>query len=73
MSQSDRLAALALRIGRRLKALRTVKGLTLEDLASAVGVTKGYLSLVENGIRRPSLEVLDRLAGALDVDIKDLL
>ena len=60
---------LAERIGRRIVALRLHLGITSEELAKRAGVTKGYISLVENGLRVPSLTVLQRIAEALGHDI----
>lgn len=51
----------------RLKQLRLARGLSLEDLAAAMGgiVTKQALSKYELGLSKPSPLVLNRLAGAL--------
>lgn len=51
---------------RRLRALRTEKGLTLEALANLSGFTKGYLSRIENGGKAPPIASLARIARALD-------
>lgn len=57
-----------------LKKLRQQKGLTQEEVAKRVGVTKPYIAMLESGARKnPSLDVLKRLAKALKVEISDLL
>lgn len=66
---SDRLAK---RIGKRLTILRQERGLTAERLAYENGVSKGYLSDIENGKKLPSLKMLEKIAKALKVDIKEL-
>ena len=43
-----------------------------EELAHLAGVHQTYLSGVERGKRNPSIQVLDRIAKALGVDIEDL-
>lgn len=63
----------ALTLGRRVRHLRTARGLTLEALGQRVGVTPSLLSLVENGRREPRLALLRGLADALDVTVADLL
>jgi len=63
----------ALTLGRRIRHLRTSRGLTLEALGKRVGVTPSLLSLVENGRREPRLALLRNLADALDVTVPDLL
>ena len=53
-------------IGERLSAVRRLRGLSQRRLASA-GVTFAYICRIERGTRIPSLEVIRRLAEALDV------
>jgi DNA-binding XRE family transcriptional regulator len=45
----------------------------LSAVAKAVEISPPYLSQIEHGQRRPSLDVLRRLAEALAVDIDDLV
>lgn len=63
---------LAVRIGLRISELRKLKGLTMEKLAYEMGISKGYLSDVENGNKIPSVEMLERIAKELNVDIVDI-
>lgn len=63
----------ALTLGRQVRHLRTSRGLTLEQLGQAVGVTPSLLSLVENGRREPRLSLLRDVAQALGVTLNDLL
>lgn len=56
-----------------LRIFRKHRGLTLEALADKVGVTKSFLSLVENGKKGFSVDVLKKAAAALDVDLDDLV
>ncbi|MGH7929030.1 MAG: helix-turn-helix domain-containing protein [Candidatus Binatia bacterium] len=60
-------------IGARIRGLREQQNLTLEDLASRVGTTKGFLSEVENGKRGTSSENLLRIAQALGASVDYLL
>lgn len=60
-------------IGRRVKALRNAKRVTLEDLAQQTGFTKGYLSKVEKSEKSPPVSTLGILARALGVSISNLL
>lgn len=52
-------------IGRAIQEIRKEKGLKLEAVALDAGTDTGYLSRIENGNRRPSLEMLEKLAIAL--------
>jgi len=59
-------------VGPRLKALRTRRGLTLAELSAETGISESTLSRLENGQRRPNLELLLPLSQAYDVPLDDL-
>lgn len=60
-------------VGTRLRAHRRYRGLTLQELADQVGLSKSYLSKIENGIKPlDSRTHLHALADALDVSLADL-
>ncbi|HEY7590472.1 MAG TPA: cupin domain-containing protein [Candidatus Limnocylindrales bacterium] len=56
-------------LGRRIRALRTERGLTLTGLAARVGITRSFLSSVERGVAYPSIIVLRTIASALEVPV----
>ena len=56
----------------RLKRLREIKGITLEELAVRTGLTKSYLSKVERGVSVPSVSTALRLAEAFETGVGDL-
>jgi transcriptional regulator with XRE-family HTH domain len=56
-------------LGRRIRTLRTERGLTLTGLAARVGITRSFLSSVERGVAYPSLVVLRTIAAALEVPV----
>jgi len=60
-------------IALNIKKHRISKGLTLDALAVKSGVTKGYLSQVENMRTLTSLPQLYKIAGALEVAPSELL
>jgi transcriptional regulator with XRE-family HTH domain len=63
-------------LAERLKDIRVQAGLTLEQLAAQSGVSKTYLWELEHDThaeKRPSADVLLRIAGALKTTIADLL
>ena len=60
-------------IGTRIKAFRSNRGLTLEQLAERVGLTKGYLSKVEKSKKSPPVSTLGVISRALGVTISALL
>jgi transcriptional regulator with XRE-family HTH domain len=54
-------------VGRNVRRLREERGLAQDQLAHEAGIHVTYLSGVENGRRNITLEVLGRLARALQV------
>ncbi len=53
----------------RLKELRTEKGIGQVELSNAIGVSKGVISLWENGLREPKLSNLLALAQYFKVSL----
>ena len=58
-------------IGSKIKALRTQKGLTLEELASRSELTKGFLSQLERNLTSPSIDSLDDILEALGTNLAE--
>jgi len=67
MSDKESSADLA-GLGRRIRAARAERKLTLEDLAKAAGVSKSVLSQIERGATNPTLATLWNVAKALGLD-----
>jgi transcriptional regulator with XRE-family HTH domain len=59
--------------GRRLRETRLRAGLSQSDLEDVSGIPKARLSRYENGHVAPSIQTLQRLAGALGVSEASLL
>ena len=60
------------RIGSKLRAARTAHGYTLDQLASATGLTKGFLSRVERDETSPSVASLITLCEVMSIDVGSL-
>lgn len=56
-----------------LKELRSEKGIGQVELANRIGVSKGIVSLWENGLREPNMYSLIKLADFFDVSIDELV
>ncbi len=56
-----------------LLALRRERGIGQVELAKAIGVSKGIISLWENGLREPSLESLVSLSLYFDITVDELI
>lgn len=66
-------SVVAARFGAKLRAVRLKAGVSQERLADLAGLHRTYVSGVERGLRNISLENIDRLARALDVDMAALV
>ena len=62
----------AVRIGSRLRAARKANGYTLDQLASASGLTKGFLSRVERDETSPSVASLITLCEVMSIEVGSL-
>jgi transcriptional regulator with XRE-family HTH domain len=56
-------------IGAKIAELRTRHGVSATALAEAVGISRGYLSRVENGRQVPSLVILDAIAQEFNTEL----
>jgi len=61
---------LILLLGDKIKAKRIGRNITLEQLATKAGVSKGLISQIENNRTVPSLPVLFNIIHSLDEDLK---
>lgn len=57
----------SLKYGEAILSLRDQNGMTREALAEASGVSPSYLSEVERGLKRPSTDVLAKIAEAFRI------
>lgn len=66
-------AKLTKTICKRIRKYRHDAGLTQEDLAEKVGVSRVYIGYVEQGSNTPSLEILGKIAKSLKVRLSDIV
>ena len=59
--------------GEVLKVQRKVRKITQKDLAEKVEVDKTYISKLERGLRKPSLEVAINLANMLEIPMAEIV
>ena len=64
---------LRMRVAKNIKELRNQLNLSQEELAYMASVDRGYMGRVENGKHSISLDVLEKLANALEIDPAELL
>ena len=56
--------------GKRLNQLRKEKKMSQETLAELSELNRPYISAIERGKRNVSIEVIEKLAQALEIEIK---
>jgi transcriptional regulator with XRE-family HTH domain len=70
---TDAISTALDQVGSRLRQIRAQREMTLMELSERTGISKSTLSRLENGQRRPSLELLLPLAQAYRVPLDDLV
>jgi transcriptional regulator with XRE-family HTH domain len=56
-----------IKIGSNIKKFRELTNLSQEELAKRIGITRNFLSLIENNHKRPSMKTLEKISEVLDV------
>jgi transcriptional regulator with XRE-family HTH domain len=62
-----------MRIGLNITIIREQRGLTQEKLAEIAGLHRAYIGQIERGEKNIGLRNLEKIAKALDVDIRVLV
>lgn len=60
---------MAMKIGKRIKELRILNGLTQEELASRTELSKGFISQIERDLTSPSISTLEDILQSLGVSV----
>ncbi len=60
-------------LGRVIQKTRIEKGVSQDNLSEEVGITRTFLSLIENGRRFPSYDTLTNITSILGKDLNSLL
>ena len=72
MSNGDVAKIDTAKLGEYIREQRNSAQISLRQLAKAADVSNPYLSQVERGLRRPSAEILSRIAGGLRISAETL-
>lgn len=59
-------------LGSRIKALRSAKHYTQEQIADQIGISRQRYARIENGTNNITLEILSQIAKILDVTVGDI-
>ncbi|MET4213860.1 helix-turn-helix transcriptional regulator [Bradyrhizobium sp. LA2.1] len=55
-----------------VRRIRLIRGISQEQLACEAGINRSYMASLERQSKNPSIDVLDRIAEALDVHLSEL-
>lgn len=70
---STLFAAKYIQMGARIRYYRTIRSLEQVELAEKLGITPQYLSKLERGVSKPSMDLLFLIAQELNVDAVKLI
>jgi transcriptional regulator with XRE-family HTH domain len=71
--KKDAPRVISLEVVRLLQKERIRRGISMNRLAEKSGLSQSMVSLVERGLRNPTLDTLLRIAAALNVDLSGLI
>lgn len=60
-------------VGRRIRYYRLDRGITQEELAFQINTSAAYVSNIERGIKKPSLQKLSEIAEVMHVTVNDFI
>lgn len=58
--------------GQNVRLIREKEGWTQDRLSEETGLHRTYISGVERGVRNPTIEIVQKIAKALNADVPDL-
>ncbi len=60
------------KLGKKIQKLRKAKGLTQEEMAEKINISRTHMGHIEQGRKAPSLKVMNKMAKLLGVKVQDL-
>ena len=60
-------------IGKRIKDIRKAKGMSQKEVALTLEMDQSQYSKIENGKTDPYFSTIEKITGALDINLNDLL
>jgi transcriptional regulator with XRE-family HTH domain len=73
MLSNQKRQAICIKVAQILREERLGKGVSMTRLAERAGVSQQMVSYIERGMRNPTLDVLLRVSGALELQLDDVL
>lgn len=69
----DSKQKILIQLGERVREIRKKKGLSQEELAYKADLHRTYIGMIERAEKNITLLNIEKIANALEVDIKELL
>lgn len=66
------MSDISTKLGNQLRTLRQRKGLSQERLANNAGINVSFYGQIERGIKKPTIDTLEKLVDALGITFTDL-
>lgn len=60
-------------LGKKIQKFRKKTGMSQEEVAYKIKISRAYMGYIEQGRNAPSLEVLQKIAKAIKVKLSDLV
>ena len=61
------------KLGIKIRFLRIKMKLSQEQFAELAGLSKNSIGMIERGQSKPSIETLEKIANALNIELKELV
>lgn len=73
MNTKNKISQKDYKFARYLQKVRQSKNITQEALAEKIGASQTWIAYIETGRNKPNLKMLEKIAKALGVKVKDLI
>lgn len=60
------------KLGKRIQKLRKEIGLTQEELAEKLNISRTHIGHIEQGRKSPSIKLMEKIAKSLRVKVRDI-
>lgn len=63
----------SMNVGEKIKELREKTKMSRSDFAKVAGISASYLSEIERGLKKPTLNILNKISQAFNVKISEII
>ena len=66
------MADITKQLGKQIRTIRNVQGISQEELAFKSGISAAHLGQIERGLKAPTIITIEKIASALEVSLSTL-